>query len=75
MGAIRKPKLRQIFGANLRRERLRLNLAQDKLAREAGVTQTYISQLESAQFSASLDTIEKIAGVLGVDPSTLLQKA
>lgn len=75
MGVPRKPKLRQIFGANLRRERIRLKMAQDKLAQEAGLTQTYISQLESAQYSASLDAIEKIAAVLGVEPATLLLRA
>ncbi|HZR34085.1 MAG TPA: helix-turn-helix transcriptional regulator [Nevskia sp.] len=74
MGATRKPQLRQIFGTNLRRERLKLKMAQEKLAQEAGLTQTYISQLESAEFSASLDTIEKIARALDVDPSTLLQR-
>lgn len=50
-------------------------MAQDKLAQEAGLTQTYISQLESAQYSASLDAIEKIAAVLGVEPATLLLRA
>lgn len=75
MGATRKPKLRQIFGANLRRERIRLGVAQDKLARESDLTQTYISQLESAQKAASLDSIERIAAALGIDPAILLQKA
>lgn len=64
----------QNFGANLRRERIRLGVAQDKLARESDLTQTYISQLESAQKAASLDSIERIAAALGIDPSLLLRE-
>lgn len=75
MGATREPMLRQVFGANLRRERLRLKKSQETLAQEADLTQTYISQLESADWAASLDTVEKIARALDVDPATLLQKA
>ncbi|GAC1643229.1 MAG: hypothetical protein NVS9B11_12510 [Candidatus Dormibacteraceae bacterium] len=72
MGATRKQTLRQIFGANLRRERLRIKMSQETLGQEADLSQTYISQLESAEWAASLDTVERIAGALGVEPATLL---
>lgn len=38
----------------------------------AGIDRTYVSALERQVYSASLDTIEKLAGVLGAEPHELL---
>jgi transcriptional regulator with XRE-family HTH domain len=66
--------LRDIFARNLRRYRLQAKLSQEALAHEAGVDRTYISALERSVYSASLDTIERIAKVLGVEPNRLLER-
>jgi transcriptional regulator with XRE-family HTH domain len=75
MGVPRKPKLRQILGANVRRERTTRSWAQEELAHQAHLSQTYISQLESGQRAVSVDAIERLAGAFDIDPSLLLRKA
>lgn len=45
----------------------------EALAEAAGLDRTYISALEREVYSASLDTIEKLAPVLGVAAFELLQ--
>ena len=64
--------LRQIFASNLRRVRVARDLTQEKLADLAGIDRTYVSALERQVYSASLDTIEKLAAVLDIDPQDLL---
>lgn len=66
--------LRQIFAFNLRQIRAERELTQEKLADLAGIDRTYVSALERRVYSASLDTIERLAGVLDVDPSELLKR-
>jgi transcriptional regulator with XRE-family HTH domain len=65
-------RLRQIFAENLRRARRRNDLSQEALADLAGIDRTYVSALERQVYSASLDTIEKLADVLGTEPADLL---
>lgn len=66
--------LRQIFALNLRRLRTDRELSQEALADLAGIDRTYVSALERQVYSASLDTIEKLADVLKVEPQELLKR-
>lgn len=66
--------LRQIFALNLRRLRIDRDLTQEKLADLAGIDRTYVSALERQRYSASLDTIEKLADVLEVEPQALIKR-
>lgn len=66
--------LRDILAANLRRLRSEKGLAQDDLAYEAGVSRSYLSQLEKGKFYASLKIIGRLADALGTDPSDLLKR-
>ena len=74
MGIPRKPKLRQILGANVRRERTTRAWAQEELAHRANLSQTYISQLESGQRAVSVDAIECLAGAFGIEAGLLLSR-
>lgn len=47
-------------------------MSQEALGDAAGLDRTYISALEREVYSASLDTIEKIATVLSVSAVDLL---
>jgi transcriptional regulator with XRE-family HTH domain len=67
-------KLRQIFASNLRRIRAERALTQEKLADLADIDRTYVSALERQVYSASLDTIERLADVLKVEPDELLRR-
>jgi len=66
--------LRQIFALNLRRVRAKRGLSQEALADLAGIDRTYVSALEREVYSASLDTIEKLADGLRVEPAELLRR-
>jgi transcriptional regulator with XRE-family HTH domain len=65
--------LRDVFAANLRRLRNEKGLAQDDLAYEAGVSRSYLSQLEKGVFYASLKVVGKLAEALTVEPAELLR--
>ena len=64
--------LREVFATNLRRIRNAKGLSQDDLAYEAGISRSYLSQLEKVVFYASLKIIEKLAETLDVEPSEFL---
>lgn len=63
-----------IFAANVKRRRLELSLSQEELAERAGVHRTYVGMLERREKNATLYSIERLAGALGVEPYVLLQK-
>lgn len=65
--------LRDVFATNLRRLRNAKGLAQDDLAYEAGVSRSYLSQLEKGVFYASLRIVGRLADALGVEPMELLR--
>lgn len=65
--------LREVFATNLRRLRHEKRLSQDDLAYEAGVSRSYLAQLEKGSFYASLKILGKLAEALEVEPSELLK--
>ena len=67
--------IREVFARNLRKIRQARRLSQEALAHEAGIDRTYISALERCVYSASIDTVDKLAAALDVEPADLLQKS
>lgn len=65
--------LRDVFATNLRRLRAEKGLSQDDLAYEAGVSRSYLSQLEKGVFYASLKIVGRLADTLNVEPAELLK--
>jgi transcriptional regulator with XRE-family HTH domain len=63
---------RQAFGANLRRERLRLKLSQEALGEASDLAMSEISRLERACRDPRLATIVKLARALKVPAARLL---
>jgi transcriptional regulator with XRE-family HTH domain len=64
----------QAFGEVIRELRLEKDLSQEDLALAADRHRTYISLLERGRNSPSLRTIFRLAEVLGVKPSELLDR-
>ena len=60
------------FGRALRAARVARGLSQEALAFEAGYDRSYISLLEHGRYSASLNTVFRLARALAVRPSALL---
>jgi transcriptional regulator with XRE-family HTH domain len=63
-----------VFAANLRLCRRAVGLSQEELAHGAEIDRTYISALERSRYAASIDVVERLAIVLGVEPADLLKQ-
>jgi len=50
-----------------------MGLSQEKLGELAGLHRTYVSQLERRKANISIDSLERIARILGVSTAELLQ--
>ena len=59
--------LRQLLGANIRIYRNAGGLSQSKLAEQAGTATNYISAIEAGRRFPSVEMLEKIAFVFGID--------
>jgi transcriptional regulator with XRE-family HTH domain len=64
--------IRKTIAANIRRLRSEQGIAQEKLALIAGVDRTMVSKIERELTNPSIDTLLKLANVLGVSVSDLL---
>ena len=62
----------ETLGANVKRERKRLGLSQERLGQLCDLNMTEISRLEGAKRDPRLTTIVKVAKGLGIPPSRLL---
>jgi transcriptional regulator with XRE-family HTH domain len=67
--------LTQLVAQNLRALRASRELSQQEVARNAGLSISYISMLERAERSPPLDTLETLAKALRVAPVDLLRNS
>lgn len=66
--------IREVFARNLRQLRHAKGMSQEELAHLADLDRTYISSLERSVYSASIDVVDRIAVVLGVEADELLKR-
>src|SRR4051812_47652513 len=59
--------IREVLALNLRKLRQAKRLSQEELAYRAEIDRTYISALERSVYSASIDVVDRLARVLGVE--------
>jgi len=59
--------LKQILGFNIKQHRTRLGLTQVKLAEKAEVSTQYFAMIELGRKFPSLELMDRIAAVLGID--------
>jgi len=59
---------------SIKRHRLLRGWSQSRLARESGVSQTYISELEAGKWSPNISVLRKLAAALGVPVTALLDE-
>ena len=62
------------LGCNLRRLRLAAGLSQEALAAQCELHRTYVGAVERGERNVTLQTLEKIATALHVDPLELLRE-
>lgn len=65
----------QLLGMNVRRHRKLKGLSQEKLALEAGVERSYVSDLERGTRNPSVRLLGRLAVALGVEPAALLERS
>jgi len=58
---------RALLAWNLRRLRAERGVSQERLAADTGVDRAYLSELEREQGNATLDLLDRLAEVLGVE--------
>lgn len=63
---------RERLAWRMRAERAALGLSQEELAHMAGLHRTYVGSLERAERNVSIDNVDLIARVLGLDIAALL---
>lgn len=67
-----KEEIIRIFAENVRVERARRRLTQEKLAEMADITPEYLARIEKEKYSPSLVVIVKLALALNVSVDTLI---
>ena len=66
--------IREVLALNLRKLRQVRGLSQEELAHSAEIDRTYISALERSVYAASIDVVDSLAQVLGVEAADLLRR-
>ena len=66
--------IRDVLAFNLRKLRHAQGLSQEALADKAAVDRTYISSLERGVYAATIDVVDKLGRVLGVEAADLLRQ-
>lgn len=64
--------LRGVLARNLRRLRRARGLSQEQLAGRAGLNRNYVGMIEREENAATVDVLERLAGVLGVRAPELI---
>jgi len=65
--------LNQVVASNIKKLRKELDLSQEDLAEKCGLHRTYVGAIERSERNITLQTLEKLAGSLGVSPLDLLK--
>jgi transcriptional regulator with XRE-family HTH domain len=66
--------LQRVVGRNLRAYRVAQGLSQEAFAEVLGVHRTYMGGVERGERNLTLNSVEKIAEKLGIDPMELLRE-
>jgi transcriptional regulator with XRE-family HTH domain len=64
---------RELVAWNVRRLRVERDLSAEALANQSGVDRVYVSRIERTLANPTIDILEKIASVLGVETGELLE--
>ena len=64
--------LRKVFSDNVKYYRKLLGISQEKLAERSNLSTNYVGSIESRARRVNIDTIEKLAVGLQIEPSKLL---
>ncbi len=63
-----------MLATNLRRRWREIGMSQEELAHRAGIDRTCVSSLERCVYGATINVVDRLAKVLGVEASELLER-
>jgi transcriptional regulator with XRE-family HTH domain len=63
--------IKSVFGANLKYYRKKMNLSQEELSEQVGITPKHLSTIETGATFVSADLLERLTKRLGVSASAL----
>lgn len=66
--------LKKVFGKNIKYYRFKNKFTQATLSEKAGISSTYLSEVERGQHSVDFDVIYSLAKSLGIEPYELFVK-
>ena len=66
--------IRQVFGKNIRRFRVKAGLSQEAVAERMGVDRAHVSSMERGQQNVTLFMIWHLSQALGIKPADLLNE-
>jgi HTH-type transcriptional regulator/antitoxin HipB len=66
--------LQAVFGENLKAARLKAGLKQSELAEKTGLTQQYLSLIETGRKNVTLRTMMELAKIVGQEVSVMLRR-
>jgi len=69
----RDPEFAEVFGTNLARHREAKGISQEELGFIAGLHRTAVGQLERGERVARSDTVLRLCGSLGIEPTALFE--
>lgn len=61
------------FGQEIRRQRIKANFSQEKLAELSGLHRTYVGAVERGERNISLQNIKRIADALNIEVAKLFE--
>lgn len=64
----------QLVGSRVRRYRLKIGMSRKLLARQSGVSERYLAQLESGQGNISIALLRKVARAISVKLEVLMSE-
>ena len=63
----------QLLGVNVRHHRKLKGMSQERLALDAGMERSYVSDLERGMRNPSVRALGRLADALGIEPKVLLE--
>jgi transcriptional regulator with XRE-family HTH domain len=66
--------IERLFGAAIRRRRLKMGLSQEDFADQAGIHRTYISSIELGKVKISIAVAQQLANALKIPLSRIWQE-
>jgi transcriptional regulator with XRE-family HTH domain len=65
----------QLLGVNVRHHRKLKGMSQERLALDAGMERSYVSDLERGMRNPSVRALGRLAEALGIEPKLLLEQS